>query len=79
MMLFDLEADPAEQHDVAKVNSQVMERLKALFDKMDVQAPKTAPPERHGGGGIRRLTGGELWYDREPAAAQTPRPSERKR
>lgn len=70
LMLFDLEADPSEQHDVADANPEVVKRLKALFDKLDVQAPKTGPPERHGAGGIRRLTGGELRYDREPEAAK---------
>ena len=73
LMLFDLEADPSEQRDVAAAHPDVVQRLKAMFDKLDAQAPKAATEERHGAGGIRRLTGGELRYDREPAAAAKPR------
>jgi hypothetical protein len=69
MMLFDLESDPSEQHDVAANHPDVVQRLKAMFDKLDAQSPKLATEERHGAGGVRRLTGGELRYDREPAAA----------
>ena len=69
LMLFDLEADPSEQHDVADKHPDVVQRLKAMFDKMDREVPRSAIQERHGSGGIRRLTGGELRYDREPAAA----------
>ena len=35
MMLFDLEADPAEQRDVADEHPEVVERLKALFDEAE--------------------------------------------
>jgi uncharacterized sulfatase len=73
LMLFDLESDPAEQRDVAASHPDVVQRLKAMFDKLDVQAPKAAVEERHGATPIRRLTGGELRYDREPAAAAKPR------
>ncbi|MBI2825365.1 MAG: sulfatase [Planctomycetia bacterium] len=34
MMLFDLAADPAEQHDVAAEHPDVVERLKARYDAM---------------------------------------------
>lgn len=68
-MLFDLEADPAEQHDIAGSHPDVVKRLTALFEAMDKQVSKRGLEERHGGGGIRRLTGGELRYDRVPAAA----------
>jgi arylsulfatase A-like enzyme len=73
LMLFDLESDRAEQRNVAAANPEVVQRLKALFDKFDAQVPKSSLEERHGSGGIRRLTGGELRYDREPAAAVKPR------
>lgn len=66
MMLFDLEQDPSEQTDVADRNPEVVKRLKAYFDKIDAQAPRIGPPERHGGPGIRRLKGGQLRYDLEP-------------
>ena len=33
MMLFDLKSDPAEQHDVANANPDVVQRLKILFDQ----------------------------------------------
>jgi uncharacterized sulfatase len=63
MMLFDLERDPAEQHDVSDSHPEVVKRLKAFFDKMDAQAPKFPPPRRTD---MRRLTGGALRYDIEP-------------
>ncbi len=67
MMLFDMENDPSEQHDLAASHPEVVQKLKALFDNMDKQVPKTSrAQERHGAGGVRRLTGGELRYDREP-------------
>ncbi len=67
MMLFDLEADPAEQQDVSGLHPEVVARLKKLFDDMDAQAPRIERSEGHGAGGIRRLQGGELRYDRMPA------------
>jgi len=39
MMLFDLEADPAEQHNVAAEHPDVVARLKALFDAMAAEVP----------------------------------------
>lgn len=66
MMLFDVEADPAEEHDVSAAHPDVVERLRKLFEKMDGQVRHSGPPERHGAGGIRRLKGGELRYDRVP-------------
>ena len=67
MMLFDLEADRAEQRDVAAANPEVVARLKALFDKMDAQVPRDLRLERHGsGGGLLRLKGGSLRYDQRP-------------
>jgi hypothetical protein len=64
-MLFDLQSDPSEQHDVAAQNPQVVARLKALFEKLDAQIPRVAPPPKPAGG-LRRVKGGELRYDRIP-------------
>jgi uncharacterized sulfatase len=66
MMLFDLEADPGEQHDVSGSHPEVVARLKKLFDEMDAQVPRIERSERHGASGIRRLRGGEMRYDRMP-------------
>lgn len=75
LMLFDLESDPSEQRDVAARHPDIVKRLKAMFDQVDSQAPKVAREERRGAVRIRRLTGGELRYDNEPAAAK-PRPQQ---
>ena len=76
MMLFDLEADPGEQHDVADEHPEVVQRLKALFDKtnaevtsfpdpkMDYQFHEPAPGESRR---LMHFIGGELRYDRIPA------------
>jgi len=61
MMLFDLEADPAEQRDVSDSHPDVVKRLKALFDEVDgppTPRPRGEFPE------LRRVKGGELRYDR---------------
>ena len=70
MMLFDLEADPGEQHDVAARNPEVVARLKAMFDLVDAQVKQPTATERHGSGGVMRLKGGELRYDRLPQARE---------
>jgi uncharacterized sulfatase len=70
MMLFDLEADPAEQNDVAASNPEVVSRLLGLYQKMNAQVSRQGTKELHGESGIRRLTGGSLRYDREPEAAR---------
>ena len=44
MMLFDIEADPAEQHDVSKQNPDVVKRLKAIYDKMAAEVPEFKRP-----------------------------------
>ena len=69
MMLFDLENDPSEQHDVAAQHPDVVQRLKAYFDKIEAEAQAIPRQPRRGGAGrgIMRLKGGELRYDREPA------------
>lgn len=61
MMLFDLEADPSEQKDIADSHPDVVKRLKALFDEHDsdeTPGPDPGFPE------LRRVKGGELRYDR---------------
>ena len=60
MMLFDLEADPAEQRDLSKKHPDVVERLKALYDKALAQVPAFKPPKRFKK--LRRLKGGSLDY-----------------
>ena len=62
MMLFDLEADPAEQHDVADEYPEVVKRLKDLFDKMDAQVLEFKRPKRPGGPFIKRHRGGKLRF-----------------
>jgi len=54
MMLFDLEADRAEQHNVAQEHPEVVARLKSLFDENESghyerqDHRRTVPPEgRH--------------------------------
>jgi len=39
MMLFDVEGDPAEQHDVAAAHPDVVAKLRAMFDGYDRQVP----------------------------------------
>jgi uncharacterized sulfatase len=64
-MLFDMENDPAEQKDVAAEHPDVISRLRELFRKMDAQVPPPRPG-RAGGGGLRRIKGGDLRYDPAP-------------
>lgn len=66
MMLFDMLNDRGEQKDVAAQNPEVVQDLKAIFDKMNEQVPVLNQPERHGAGGVQRLTGGSLDYTRLP-------------
>jgi len=61
MMLFDIEADPTEQHDLSKQHPDVVERLKAIYDKTLAQVPEFKPPKRFKG--LRRIKGGDLNYD----------------
>jgi uncharacterized sulfatase len=62
MMLFDLENDPGEQHDVAAQNPEVVSRLKAMFDKMNAQVP-SFPPVEPRWKGLRDIQGGDLKYE----------------
>jgi hypothetical protein len=75
MMLFDLQADPAEQHDVAAQHPQVVERLLAMFRATEAEMTEfPEPPSDYLFGPrqkgqtrqLMRLIGGELRYDRVP-------------
>ena len=61
MMLFDIEADPAEKHDVSKQHPDVVKRLKAIYDKTLAQVPEFKRPKRFNS--LRRIKGGNLSYD----------------
>jgi len=61
MMLFNIEADPAEQHDLSKQHPEVVERLQAIYDKTFAEVPKFKPPKRFKE--LRRIKGGDLNYD----------------
>jgi hypothetical protein len=39
MQLFDLQSDPAEQHDLASQHPDVVTRLKNLFDALNRDVP----------------------------------------
>ncbi|MCY3776393.1 MAG: hypothetical protein OXH11_10445 [Candidatus Aminicenantes bacterium] len=79
-MLFNLETDPGEQHDVSAQHLQVVQDLMARFEAMAAQVPEfEGPPRRHHLFGppaegerrpFMRLIGGELRYDRIPKSQQ---------
>jgi hypothetical protein len=78
-MLFDLDADRGEQHDVAKRHPDVVKRLLALFNKTKSQVPEFPVPKsdylfKPSAKGrprtLMRLIGGELRYDRIPKSQQ---------
>jgi hypothetical protein len=62
MMLFDVENDPAEQHDVAAQNPEIVKRLKAMFDRLNSEVPGF-PPNQPKWQGIRDIKGGDLNYE----------------
>ena len=78
MMLFDLDADRGEQHDVAEKHPDVVKRLLAMFDEMKTQVPEFPQPKSDylfkvpakGPRPLMRLIGGELRYDRIPKPQQ---------
>jgi len=61
MMLFDIDADPAEQHDLSRQHPDIVKRLKDLYDKTIAQVPKFKRPKRFKQ--LQRLKGGDLSYD----------------
>jgi uncharacterized sulfatase len=73
MMLFNLEDDPAEQHNVADAHPDIVARLKQKYDETAQLVPDTAeapssyllqdspPGERRP---LMKLLGGDLRYDR---------------
>jgi hypothetical protein len=77
MMLFDLQTDRGEQHDVANEHPEIVKRLSAKFDTMLAEVPTFpaprsdylfAAPPRGTARTLMRLIGGELRYDRVPAS-----------
>jgi hypothetical protein len=44
MSLFDLEADPGEQHEVASRHPDVVARLRARYDAVVAEFPAAGPP-----------------------------------
>lgn len=59
MMLFDMEADRAEQRNVADSHPEVVARLKGLFDALGAEERERPESEFEG---IRRVKGGALQY-----------------
>jgi len=62
MMLFDLQADPAEQRDVSDERPEVVRRLKEIYEKVVKEVGKFERPKRFKQ--LRRVKGGALRYDR---------------
>jgi hypothetical protein len=44
LQLFDLQADPGEQHDVSATNPETVARLRQLYDRLTKDAPAPRPP-----------------------------------
>ena len=61
MMLFDIKNDPAEQHDVSAKHPDVVQQLKAIYDRTQAEVPEFKRPKQFGG--LRHLKGGQLKYD----------------
>ena len=78
MMLFDLETDGGEQHNIANQHPDIVKRLLAMFEKTKAEVPNFPAPKsdylfkRQPGRGrvLMRLIGGELRYDRVPKSQQ---------
>lgn len=61
MMLFDIDNDPMEQHDVTHQHPDVVRRLRAIYDTYAAQVPElTFPPRRFQG--LHHVRGGDLEY-----------------
>lgn len=63
LMLFDMQADRAEQRDVADDHPEVVARLKAIFDRLDAEVPGEFESGNRSPK-ILWIEGGELRYDR---------------
>ncbi len=61
MMLFDIDRDPSEQNDVSADHPDVVQQLKASYDRMRSEVPEFEPPNRFQS--LRHLKGGRLKYD----------------
>jgi hypothetical protein len=61
IMLFDLETDPSEQHDVSKKYPEIVERIKDIYNQVLTEVPEFEQPKRFKQ--LKRLKGGELKYD----------------
>ncbi|MGE0378654.1 MAG: sulfatase [Planctomycetaceae bacterium] len=79
MMLFNLETDPGEQHNVATAHPDVVNRLTPVFNQMleeftDLPEPPSDYLFRTSPAGqprpLMRLIGGDLRYDRVPQSQQ---------
>ena len=79
MMLFDLDQDRGEQHNVADRHPDVVKRLLAMFHETQAQVPDFPtpqsdylfkPPAKGQRRQLMRLIGGELRYDRIPKSQQ---------
>jgi len=62
MMLFDIEADPAEQKDLSEKYPDVVKRIKAIYDKTLAEFVEFPRPKRFPQ--LKRIKGGKLKYDR---------------
>ncbi|MBM3787503.1 MAG: sulfatase [Acidobacteria bacterium] len=60
MMLFDLDADRAEQNDAAGQNPEIVARLRGIYDRMNSEVRPTLSPKAQP---LRRVKGGALRYD----------------
>ncbi len=60
MMLFDIESDPAEQHDLSDKHPEIVKRLKAAFDKTLTDVPEFKSPRSFDR--LKRPKGGSLEY-----------------
>ncbi len=60
MMLFDIESDPAEQHDLSDKHPEIVKRLKAAFDKTLAEVPEFKSPRSFDQ--LKRPKGGSLEY-----------------
>jgi len=63
MMLFNIEKDPAEQHDVSDQYPAVAQRLEDYYNRMMETLPTFQRPKRDFQG-LRRIKGGDLKYGR---------------